>query len=142
MPLTFCASEAMTLSAMEAFGAGLVLRPGVFEALDRLGLGGVLTSEAEVVGSSAAVALFHRRVDEPAFVTGRRWHRVWLEMTRLGLSAAPMTVLADNVETEAALATCFGRPEGSRLVTVFRLGLPPDGVLPAPARLSASDLIG
>ena len=74
----------------------------------------------------------------PAFDTGRRWHRVWLEMTRLGLSAAPMTVLADDPEAASALATRFGRPEGARLVTVFRLGVRPDGASSAPARRPVS----
>jgi len=134
-------AEAMTMSGVEAFAAGVVLRPGVFEALDGLGFAGALTGEAEVVRSAAAVALFHRPADEPPFDTGRRWHRVWLEMTRLGLSAAPMTVLADDPEAEAALAARFGRPEGTRLVTVFRLGQPPQGALPAPARRPISDLI-
>lgn len=134
-------AEAMMMSPVEAFGAGVVLRPGVFETLDRLGLGRALTGEAEVVGSSAAVALFHRPADEPAFDTGRRWHRVWLEMTRLGLSAAPMTVLADDPEAASALAAHFGRPEGARLVTVFRLGVRPDGASPAPARRPVRDLI-
>lgn len=134
-------AEAMSMSGLEAFGAGIVLRPGVFELLDRVGLGGALTGEAAVVRSSAAVALFHRPAGEPAFDTGRRWHRVWLEMTRLGLSAAPMTVLADDPDAEAALATRFGRPDGHRLVTVFRLGKAPDGALPAPARRAVDDLI-
>lgn len=126
-------AEAMSMSGVEAFGAGVVLRPGVFEALDRLGLGGALTGEAEVVRSAAAVALFHRPADEPPFDTGRRWHRVWLEMTRQGLSAAPMTMLADDPEAEAALAARFGRTDGARLVTVFRLGVP-QGPVPTPAR--------
>ncbi|MFC7379475.1 hypothetical protein [Brevundimonas sp. GCM10030266] len=133
-------AEAMGMSGMEAFGAGIVLRPRVFETLDRLGMAGALTGEAAVVRSAAAVALFHRPADEPPFDTGRRWHRVWLEMARLGLSAAPMTVLADDPEAEAALAMRFGRPAGTRLVTVFRLGLP-IGDLPAPARRSVDDLI-
>ncbi len=134
-------ADAMTMSGVEAFAAGVVLRPGVFETLDRLGLGGVLTGEADVVRSAAAVALFHRPTDETAFDTGRRWHRIWLEMTRLGLSAAPMTVLADNQEAESVLASRFGRPEGARLVTVFRLGIAPEGALPAPARRPVGDLI-
>jgi len=134
-------AEAMTMSAMEALGAGIVLRPGVFELLDRLRLCGALTGEAEVVHSAAAVALFHRPAEEAAFETGRRWHRVWLEMARLGLSAAPMTVLADDPAATAAVAASFGCPEGARLVTVFRLGLVPDEDLPAPARRPLKALI-
>lgn len=134
-------AEAMSMSALEAFGAGVALRPGVFEALDAVGLAGALTGEAEVVRSAAAVALFHRSVNEAPFDTGRRWHRVWLEMTRLGLSAAPMTVLADDPDADAAVAARFGRPAGGRLVTAFRVGVVAAEALPPPARRSVDDLI-
>lgn len=134
-------ARAMQMSGLEAAAAGVVLRPGVFEALDRLGLAGAVTGEAAVVRSSAAVALFHRPADEAPFDTGRRWHRVWLEMTRQGLSAAPMTVLADDEAAARALADRFGMPPGARLVTVFRIGVAPDGALPSPARRAVDDLI-
>ncbi|MEG0819468.1 MAG: hypothetical protein RSG56_08485, partial [Brevundimonas sp.] len=118
-----------------------VLRPGLFELLDRLGLAGALTGEAAVVNSSAAVALFYRPADEAPFDTGRRWHRVWLEMTRLGLSAAPMTVLADDEAAASALAARFGQPPGARLITAFRIGRVADEALPPPARRAVADLI-
>ncbi len=132
---------AMRMSAVEAFGAGLALRPGVFEALDRLGLASSLTAEAGVVRSSAAVALFHRPQNEPPFEVGRRWHRAWLEITRQGFAAAPMTVLADDVQASDALARAFGRPEGGRLITVFRIGVVAETDLPPPARLPLAELI-
>jgi len=134
-------ARAMEMSGVEALGAGLVLRPGLFELLDRLGLAGALTGEAAVVNSSAAVALFYRPADEAAFDTGRRWHRVWLEMTRLGLSAAPMTVLADDEAAASALAARFGQPPGARLITAFRIGRVADEALPPSARRAVADLI-
>ena len=134
-------ARAMQMSGLEAAAAGVVLRPGVFEFLYRLGLAGALTGEAAVVRSSAAVALFHRPADEAPFETGRRWHRVWLEMTRQGLSAAPMTVLADDETADRALADRFGRPAGARLITVFRIGVAPENALPPPARRPVADLI-
>lgn len=134
-------ARAMEMSGMEAVGAGVVLKPGVFELLDRMGLAGALTGEAAVVRSSAAVALFHRPADEPPFETGRRWHRVWLEMTRQGLSTAPMTVLADDEATASALAARFERPPGARLVTAFRIGVAPDKALPPPARRPIAELV-
>lgn len=134
-------AQAMQMSGLEAAAAGIVLRPRVFEVLDRLGLARALTGEAAVVRSSAAVALFHRPADEPPFETGRRWHRVWLEMTRRGLTAAPMTVLADDETAAGALADRFGRPDAARLVTVFRIGVAPAGALPPPARRAVADLI-
>ena len=134
-------ARAMEMSGVEALGAGLVLKPGVFELFDRLGLAGALTGEASVVKSSAAVALFHRPVAETPFETGRRWHRVWLEITRQGLTAAPMTVLADDPAAASALATRFGQPPGARLITAFRIGRVADDALPPPARRSVADLI-
>ena len=134
-------ARAMEMSGLEALGAGIVLKPVVFEVLDRLGLAGALTGEAAVVNSSAAIALFHRPADEPPFETGRRWHRVWLEMTRQGLSAAPMTVLADEEVAASALATRFGHPRSARLVTAFRIGKVADDALPPPARRAVADLI-
>jgi len=134
-------AQAMQMSGVEALGAGLVLRPGLFELLDRLGLAGALTGEAAVVNSSAAVALFYRPADEAPFDTGRRWHRVWLEMTRLGLSAAPMTVLADDEAAASALSARFGQPPGARLITAFRIGRVADEALPPPARRAVADLI-
>lgn len=134
-------ARAMQMSGLEALGAGFVLRPGLFEMLDRLGLAGALTGEAAVVKSSAAVALFHRPADEPPFETGRRWHRVWLEMTRQGLSAAPMTVLADDTAAASALAARFGHHPGARLITAFRMGRVADDALAPPARRAVGDLI-
>lgn len=134
-------ARAMEMSGFEALGAGLVLKPVVFELLDRLGLAGALTGEAAVVNSSAAVALFHRPAGEPPFETGRRWHRVWLEMTRLGLSAAPMTVLADDETAASALTARFGQPPGARMITAFRIGKIDDDALPPPARRAVADLI-
>lgn len=134
-------ARAMEMSGVEALSAGLVLKPGVFELFDRLGLAGALTGEADLVNSSAAVALFHRPVAETPFETGRRWHRVWLEITRQGLTAAPMTVLADDPAAASALATRFGQPPGARLITAFRIGRVADNALPPPARRSVADLI-
>lgn len=133
-------AEAMSLSPAEAIGAGVALRPGVFEVLDRLGLAGPITGEADVVRSAAALAVFAAAADEPPFETGRRWHRAWLEIARAGLSAAPMTVLGDDPEAAAEVARIAGVPDGARVVTVFRLGVPA-GPLPEPARLPVEELI-
>lgn len=134
-------ARAMEMSSLEATGAGIALRPGVFDILDGLGLGPVLTGEAAVVNSAAAVALLHRPAGEAPFETGRAWHRAWLEMTRLGLTAAPMTVLADDTDTAADLSAHFDLPSDRRLITVFRLGRAPDGSLPPPVRRPLKDVI-
>jgi hypothetical protein len=134
-------AEAMEMSPLQAAGAGLVLRPGVFEALDRIGMAKGLVAEASVVRSAAAVALFHRPADETPFETGRRFHRVWLIFTQAGLSASPMAVLADDSQASATVAARFDLGPGRRLITAFRLGVAPSRALPPKPRLPLDVLI-
>jgi hypothetical protein len=134
-------AEAMEMSGLEATGAGLVLRPGVFEALDRVGVAGLFVAEAGVVRSAQAIALFHRPEDESPLQTGRRFYRLWLEFAALGVSAAPMAAMADDPQIRAAIASEFQLPPGRRLITAFRLGLAPARSLGAKPRLPVADLL-
>ncbi|HXQ46229.1 MAG TPA: hypothetical protein VN806_06405 [Caulobacteraceae bacterium] len=134
-------AEAMEMSGVEAVGAGVVLRPGVFEALDRLGAARMLVAEAAVVRSAAAVVLFHRPDGEDPLLTGRRFHRLWLDFASLGFSAAPMAVLADDLATRAIIAREFSTPPNHRLITAFRVGSAPDRKLGPKPRLPSSALI-
>ncbi|HEY2068415.1 MAG TPA: hypothetical protein VGG48_02575 [Rhizomicrobium sp.] len=134
-------AEAMAMSPIEAVGAGIVLKPGLFEFLDSLGAARLFVAEAPVVRSSQAVALFHRPATESALDTGRRFYRLWLEFTKLGLSAAPMTVLADDAEALATITREFHMPENRRLITAFRLGVAPEQKQHPKARLPVSKLV-
>ena len=127
-------ADAMAMSPLVAAGAGLVLRPGVFEALDRVGLAGKLTAEAPVVRSAAAVAVFHRPAEETPLATGRRFHRVWLQMEALGLSAAPMAVLADDAAAAASIRREYAIAPDRQLITAFRIGVAPEPRVPARAK--------
>jgi hypothetical protein len=102
-----------------------VLRPGVFEALDGLGVARLLTREVAVVRSACAIVLFHRPEGEDPLDTGRRFYRLWLEFSRLGLAAAPMAVLADDPVARDAVSARHGVASGRRLITAFRLGRAP-----------------
>jgi hypothetical protein len=134
-------AEAMEMSAVEAAGAGVVLRPSVFEALDRLGAARMLVAEAAVVRSAAAIVLFHRPEGEDPLLTGRRFHRLWLDFASLGFSAAPMAVLADDLATRAIIAREFATPPDHRLITAFRVGLAPERQLGPKPRLPPAALI-
>jgi hypothetical protein len=134
-------AEAMEMSGVEAAGAGVVLRPGVFETLDRVGLAGALVAEAAVVRSASAFVLFHRPANEAPFDTGRRFHRAWLGFTQAGLSAAPMAVLADDSEARARLQADFGMGGDRRLITAFRLGIAPVRDLPPKPRLGLDAVV-
>jgi hypothetical protein len=99
-----------------------------------------LTSESAKT-RSGAIALFHRPLGEDPFVTGRAFYRAWLGLTRLGLSACPVSVLVDSVEAREALEALVPPPPQCRLVNVFRIGpalLPQTG---RHSRLPVGDLI-
>ena len=133
-------AQALCLPSFEAACAAIVLRPRVFEVLDRLKLARALVKEAKVVRSSHALVLFHRPASEPPLITGRRFHRLWLQFTQMGLVAAPMSVLADDPDTRVRIAGGFGISADRRLITAFRLGPEPRS-LPPRARLPIQETV-
>jgi hypothetical protein len=134
-------AEAMAMSPIAAAGAAVILAPGSFETLDRIGAARHLVAEAAVVSSAEAVVLFHRPLDEDPLQTGRRFHRLWLEFTALGRSAAPMSVLADDEEIRSTIAREFDVPVNRRLINGFRIGVPPPRTSGDKARLPRNVLI-
>lgn len=134
-------AEAMNMATPTALAAGAVLSWPVFEALDAVGLAGPLTGEAASIKTSAALIPFIQPVDADPILTGRRWHRLWLEITRAGLVASPLTVLGDDAEANQTLLQMLGIDGGHRIVTVMRVGMVDDKRLPAPARLPVDELI-
>jgi hypothetical protein len=133
-------AEAMEMSPVEAAGAGLVLKPRLFELCDALGLAPLFVAEASVVRSAAAIVLFHRPQAEHPIDTGRRFYRLWLEFTALGVAAAPMAVLADDDEVQAGLKARYGIGDDRRLITAFRLGRRPKPAMGAKPRLPLRQL--
>jgi nitroreductase len=133
-------AEAMCLSGIEAFGAGLVLGP-LFGALDRIGLAAPLLNEATKTASAAAIVLFHRPIGEDAFDSGRAFYRAWLAMERHGLKGCPMSVLVDWDESREALSRRHAVPAGRQLISAFRIGRPDGAPSLARARLPVDELI-
>ncbi len=135
-------AHAMALSTFEAAGADVVLGKRMFPTLDRIGLAGPLIAEGAKVRSAAAIGLFHRSADEHDFEVGRRFYRLWLEITTAGLCLCPMSVLADTPATATQLKAQFGVDPARKLVNVFRIGIRPAHARPPRrARLPAWDLL-
>lgn len=135
-------AEAMALSPFEAFGASVVMGPRAFPLLDSVGVAGPLIAEGGKVKSAAGVVFFHRAADEDDFDVGRRFYRVWLEITARGLSACPMSVLADSPEAAMQVKTAYGIDPKRKLVTAFRVGRKPEGKPKPPrVRLPATELM-
>ena len=132
-------AQAMALSRIEALGAQVVLGPA-FAWLDRLHLGAPLLAEGNKIAGAAGVLLFHRPTDEDPFDSGRRFHRLWLEIEATGMSAAVLAALADNKAAAAHLMSEQGIPAGHRLVSAFRVGRRAGEAYPR-ARLPIDDIL-
>lgn len=133
-------ARAMNLSRPEAWAAGLVLGP-LFRALDAIGLAKPLVSEAGTNRSAAALVLLHRPVGEDPLISGCAFYRSWLAMERFGLSACPVSVLADWQPSRDALAQRHGVPQGREIVSVFRVGKPASAPTITHTRLPTNALL-
>lgn len=132
-------AQAMSLSRLEAFGAGQVLG-WLFPLLDRVGVAPALLAEGTKIASAAGVLLFHRPAGEDPFDSGRRFLRLWLEVEALGMGAAVLAALADDREIAAQVASAHGIPPDRRLVSAFRVGRR-DGKPYPRARLGIEELL-
>jgi hypothetical protein len=129
------------LSALERWVASKLLEPGRFAWLSRLRLARHLVSEGRQVRSASAAILFCPRRDESSFDIGRRFYRLWLEVTRLGFHLAPMSASADDALTRAALETDHAIRHDRRIANVFRVGRVPDDDVALSPRLPVGELL-
>ena len=134
-------AQAMQMSAPLAVAAGVVMNHPMFEILDKLQLAALLTGEAAVTNSAAVLVAFVQDRDADPFQTGRDWHRLWLELTALGLAASPLTILGDDEQAAAEMARRLNLPAHQRVVTVLRAGMVDASKLPPPVRLPVDELI-
>lgn len=134
-------AEAMNMNIPTALAAGAVLSWPLFEVLDTLKLAGPLTGEAASIATSAGLIAFIQPLDADPLLTGRRWHRLWLEITRAGLVASPLTILGDDKAAADEMAQRLKLEPSQRVVTVLRVGMVDASRLPAPARLGIDELV-
>ncbi|MEG1453884.1 hypothetical protein, partial [Brevundimonas sp.] len=134
-------ARAMEMSPPLAVAAGVVMGHPMFEILDKLQLAASLTGEAAVTNSAAVLVAFVQDRDTDPFQTGRDWHRLWLELTALGLYAAPLTILGDDETAASEMVRRLNLPPHQRVVTVLRAGMVDASKLPPPARLPVDELI-
>ena len=133
--------ECLGLSSLESAAARVLFRPGVFSRLASHGWHAPFVSEATRLRTASALLVLHRPVDEHGIETGRRFYRLWLELTRLGLAACPMSALADTPAVAAELQARHRIAHGRRIINVFAIG-----VATSPAARSARrrviDIVG
>lgn len=134
-------TDCMALSWIEAAVARFALRPRMVRLLCALSLEGLLVSEAVKVRSAAGIVLLHEAEDRSWFDAGRAFYRFWLDLTRAGLCAVPMSALADSEHHAALLRETFPLPRGQRLVAILRAGKMPAARIPRSARLGTAELM-
>jgi hypothetical protein len=117
----------------------VLLRPIVFSALGYLRIARHLISEAAQVRSAIALVLFIPLRADPAFDVGRRFYRLWLELTAAGLHAAPMSASADDPVARAQYEALISPDR--RLANVLRVGHAPSGRVAESYRLPVGELL-
>ena len=132
-------ADCLSLSAVERIAALVLLRPLVFSCLARVRVARYLISEAAQVKSAIALVLFIPRRTDSAFDVGRRFYRLWLEITAAGLHAAPMSASADDAATRAQYEVSI--PRDRRLANVLRVGHAPLGRVAESHRLPETELL-
>ncbi len=133
-------AEAMAMSPVEAWGAGLVLGP-LFRPLDRIGLAARLSAEAATVRSAAGLVFIHRPEGEAPFESGRAFYRAWLRVAEAGLHGAVMAALNDDPATRREALAMVSLPPGRALINVLRVGRAPAGSDYPRARIAPADLL-
>lgn len=134
-------ADCLALSPLEREAARILLRPPAFRILSRFGVARLLVSEAPQVRSATGIVLFAPSRGLSAFEVGRRFYRLWLEITAAGMYLAPMSASADDPETNSALRTRFGVAETHRIANVLRVGRAPAAGVALSPRLPIQELI-
>ena len=115
-------ADCLALSPIERAAARLLLAPRIFALLRRLGVARHVVSEAAQVRSATGVVLFAPLRTMSPFDVGRRFYRLWLELTATGLHAAPMSASSDWSESRDTITTRYAIPAERRLANVLRAG--------------------
>ena len=132
-------ADCLALSPGERMAAQVLLRPFVFSVLGRLRLARHLVSEAAQVRSAIALVLFMPKRTDAAFDVGRRFYRLWLELTAAGLYGAPMSATADDPAARSQYDALI--PSDRRLANVLRVGHAPEGLVAESPRLPVGEML-
>jgi nitroreductase len=126
-------ADCLALNGAERIAAKLLLEPRIFRALTAMHAAKAVISEAAQVKSATAIVLFTPQRSISPFDVGRRFYRLWLEITRAGLYAAPMSACADDEQVNAMLRDDYVISPERRIANVLRVGsVTPEKVATSP----------
>ena len=130
----------MALSGVDAFGASQLLKPKIYRFLSSMGVTRKLISERSQVMTASGLVLIASPLSEP-FDLGRVFLRGWLELTRMNLFGAPMSILTDDEASRMMLRKIFNLEDSLNIVNLLKVGPWPDNFpRPKPSRISWSEL--
>lgn len=132
-------ADCLAMSTVSRLAAMVLLRPRIFSALVPLRLARPLVRERSGIRSAIALLLFMPLRNDSAFDAGRRFYRLWLELTAAGLHAAPMSASAKDPRARAQYDALV--PSDRRLVAVLRVGHVGADRVPESSRLPVAELL-
>lgn len=133
-------ADCLAMSQVERAAAKVMFKPSAFRMLRMIGLARPLVAEAGRVRTSSAVVVLHRAENEPPFESGRAFYRLWLELTRIGVVACPMSSISDSPRGASDVRVRWGVSRGYRVINVLRVGAAPSEP-PRSARLPVAELL-
>jgi hypothetical protein len=135
-------ADSMALSTPERWAASVLLAPSVFEILKTIRLGKMIASEKPKTDTASAMLILTAPQGEDWLDTGKRFYGAWLELAAAGLSACPISALADSRSANDWIRKRLDVSESLRIFSVFRVGVAPSqGALALSPRLPVSELI-
>jgi hypothetical protein len=130
--------EALSLAPIEGRIANFLMRPSVYQNLNRFGLAKLVISEAPQIRSATGLLFLFKVPGESPLQAGRRFYRAWLELSRQGFSACPLSSLVDDRTARVKIEATF---PGKIPFNVLRVGIAPPEKVYKSARLSPEDQI-
>ncbi|SFZ86740.1 hypothetical protein SAMN02983003_3934 [Devosia enhydra] len=134
-------ASALGLSRLGTRLARLALSPRAAPLADALRLTERLFAESQRSETATAILLFARPSLESPLAAGRAWLYRLLELADLGFQAWPMPALLAQPEAASEIRRNAGIHDGNRLISLFRIGVPPRGRTPPRLRLPVARLI-
>ncbi|MFM6929435.1 MAG: hypothetical protein ACKOX6_13285, partial [Bdellovibrio sp.] len=111
--------EALSISSIEGLAAKMLLKPCTYALLNKLGLAGVVMTEAPQISSATGLVVIFKAPGLSALENGRNFYRLWLQLTEAGFYACPLSALVDHPEGRKQIEQRF---DNKSVLNVLRVG--------------------
>lgn len=133
--------DSMGLNFIEKIGAQIVMKPTVFNFFKTIGLGQLVTSEASKVSSASGLLIVCCLDNESYLKRGEHLYHSWLLLTKLEMSASPLSTIVDDPEYREKWSAKVGLPEDGQIINILKFGPSDLKVMPKRSRLAAEQIL-